>query len=193
MGFAKPEYFPDFSQKHAPNSDVVDKGTELDGGVVATPSSQHHVTNPNSIPMIELSGSEIQRAELHSPEPDRSRSPTLVNRHSVVTSEPDHPHTREPWTTRLEMPSPGLSSRDSIAAADLAFGTQHSPEMVPSPETELPTLRAGSSTSALQSPAIGYTRYIPSPPASPGSNNLLSRDHESDSFLTQHHGTHHHI
>lgn len=177
MKASRADYFSRYPDKQAPNDGIIKKENELDGGAVKSPSSQHNATNPNLIPIPELSGSEIHRAELHSPEPDRSRSPTLVNRSSVLTSEPEH--TRQPWTARLEMPSPGLSSRDSIAAADLTHGVQHSPQMPPSPETELPSPRAGSSTSAFQSPVIGYTRFTNSPPITPRSG-PLSHDHESD-------------
>ena len=180
-------YYPvnNYRQKQVPMVGVTRKGDELDGRAVSSPLTQQNGANP--IPMVELSGSEIQRAELHSPEPGRSRSPTLVNqnRGSMVTPTPDH--AREPWTTRLEMPSPGLSSRDSIAAADhLANPAAHSPEMLPSPETEAPSPRAGSSTSAFQSPTIGYTRFgmTTPPPISPGSHQVVTPERETDSFLT---------
>ncbi|MCJ1385623.1 hypothetical protein MMC17_008746 [Xylographa soralifera] len=179
-------YFPvgTYPQKQVPMVGVTRKGEELEGRAVSSPLTQQH--GPNPIPMVELGGSAVQRAELHSPELDRSRSPTLVNqnRGSMITPTPDHG--REPWTTRLEMPSPGLSSRDSIAAADhLANPAAHSPDM-PSPETEAPSPRAGSSTSAFQSPTIGYTRFgmITPPPISPGSHQAVTPERETDTFLT---------
>ncbi|MCJ1389093.1 hypothetical protein MMC18_001947 [Xylographa bjoerkii] len=180
-------YFPvgNYPQKQVPMVGVSRKGDELDGRAVSSPLTQH--SGPNPIPMVELSGSAIERAELHSPEPDRSRSPTLVNqnRGSMITPTPDHG--REIWTTtRLEMPSPGLSSRDSIAAADhLANPAAHSPQMLPSPQTEAPSPRAGSSTSAFQSPTIGYTRFgmTTPPPISPDSHQVVTPEQERESFL----------
>ncbi|MCJ1396865.1 hypothetical protein MMC11_000055 [Xylographa trunciseda] len=180
-------YYPigSYQQKQLPMIGVTRKGDELDGRAVSSPLTHHN--EPNTIPMVELSGSVPARAELHSPEPDRSRSPTLVNqnRGSMITPTPDHP--REPWTTRLEMPSPGLSSRDSIAAADnVAHPVAHSPELLPSPETEAPSPRAGSSTSAFQSPTIGYTRFgmTTPPPISPDSHQVVTPERETDSFFT---------
>ena len=180
-------YFPlgNYPQKQVPIVGVNRQGEELEGRAVSSPLTQQHGANP--IPMVELGGSAVQRAELHSPELDRSRSPTLVNqnRGSMITPTPDHG--REPWTTRLEMPSPGLSSRDSIAAADHpANPAARSPEMLPSPETEAPSPRAGSSASAFQSPTIGYTRFgmTTPPPISPGSHQAVTPERETDSFLT---------
>ena len=180
-------YFPvgNYPQKQVPMVGVTRDGEELEGRAVSSPLTQQYGLNP--IPMVELGGSAVERAELHSPELDRSRSPTLVNqnRGSMITPTPEHG--REPWTTRLEMPSPGLSSRDSIAAADhLANPAAHSPEMLPSPATEAPSPRAGSSTSAFQSPTIGYTRFgmITPPPISPGSHEAVTPERETDTFFS---------
>lgn len=135
------------------------KGMELDV------RSDYGFQQAGPIPMVELSESEIHRAELYSPAPDWSRSPTLVDQSSMIT--PEYEHTHQPWTTRLEMPSPSRNSGETITAADLAHDAQHSPQHQVPPEPTSWSPCSGSSTSAVQSPVTGYKRSNSSPPASP--------------------------
>ncbi|MCJ1478873.1 hypothetical protein MMC13_007557 [Lambiella insularis] len=157
----------------------------IDGDLNAT-QSLFRPFQPLPVPIVELSGSEIQRAELHSPEPDSSRSPTLVDRQSIATAEPEqtytHPH--EAWTTRLEIPRPGSSSRDSNTPANVAFGAQPTLEIEPA-FTAIPSSQCNEpSTPTFQSP-VDYTQFNSSPLGFIGSNAFSNYEHEFDPFLTQ--------